>query len=101
MLKTKISNELQKANFISIQADKTTDVSCKSQMIIIFRYVVDNKIEERFIGFFDVSKDKTTFNLSEIVLTEIINWNIGDKLVYQTYDGVAVMAGQKKSSSDY
>jgi hypothetical protein len=95
VLKTKISNELQKANFISIQADETTDVSCKSQMSIIFRYVVDNKIEERFIGFFDVSKDKSAFGLSEILLTEIKNWNIGDKLVCQTYDGAAVMAGQK------
>jgi hypothetical protein len=81
VLKTKISNELQKANFISIQADETTDVSCKSQMSIIFRYLVDNKIEERFIGFFDVSKDKSAFGLSEILLTEIKNWNIGDKLV--------------------
>ncbi|XP_060846373.1 zinc finger MYM-type protein 1-like [Rhopalosiphum padi] len=75
--------------------DETTDVSCKSQMSIIFRYVVDNKIEERFIGFFDVSKDKSAFGLSEILLTEIKNWNIGDKLVCQTYDGAAVMAGQK------
>ncbi|XP_050066556.1 zinc finger MYM-type protein 1-like [Aphis gossypii] len=95
VLKTKISNELQKANCISIQADETTDVSCKSQMSIIFRYVVDNKIEERFIGFFDVSKDKSAFSLSEILLTEIKNWNIGDKLVCQTYDEAAVMAGQK------
>lgn len=77
VLKTKISNELQKANFISIQADETTDVSCKSQMSIIFRYVVDNKIEERFIRFFDVSKDKSAFGISEILLTEIKNWNIG------------------------
>ncbi|XP_026819140.1 zinc finger MYM-type protein 1-like [Rhopalosiphum maidis] len=100
VLKTKISNELQKANFISIRADKTTDVSCKSQMSIIFRYVVDNKIEERFIGFFDVSKDKSAFGLSEILLTEIKNWNIGDKLVCQTYDGAAVMAGQKNGVQD-
>ncbi|KAE9523304.1 hypothetical protein AGLY_016252 [Aphis glycines] len=95
VLKTKISNELKKANFISIQADETTDVSCKSQMSIIFRYVVDNKIEERFIGFFDVSKDKSAFGLSEILLTEIKNWYIGGKLMCQTYDGAAVMAGQK------
>lgn len=72
MLKTKISNELQEANFGSIQADETTDVSCKSQMSIIIRYVVDNNnIEERFIGFFDVSKDISASGLSEILLTEI------------------------------
>lgn len=64
-------------------------------MSIIFRYVVDNKIEERFIGLFDVSKDKSAFGLSEILLTEIKNWNIGDKLVCHTYNRAAVMAGQK------
>ncbi|KAF0754486.1 zinc finger MYM-type protein 1-like [Aphis craccivora] len=66
VLKTKILNELQKANFISIQADETTDVSYKSAS-----------------------------GLSEILLTEMKNWNIGDKLMCQTYDGAAVMAGQK------
>ncbi|XP_026808786.1 zinc finger MYM-type protein 1-like [Rhopalosiphum maidis] len=63
VVNTKIMNDLKCANFVSIQADETTDVSCKSQMSIILRYVVDNNIEERFIGFFDVSKDKSAVGL--------------------------------------
>jgi hypothetical protein len=88
-------NDLKSAKFVSIQADETTDVSCKSQMIIILRYVVDNNIEERFIGFFDVSKDKSAVGLSNILLAEITKWNINDKIICQTYDGAAVMAGKQ------
>lgn len=61
-----------------------------------FRYIVDKKIEERFDGFYNVSKNKFASGLSEILLTKIKNWNIGDKLVCQVYDGTAVMAGQNK-----
>lgn len=95
VLNSHILKELQTTNFISIQADETTDVSCRSQMSIIVRYTLDDKIEERFIGFFDVSKNKTATGLSEVILNEILKWNISKKLVCQTYDGASVMAGEK------
>ncbi|VVC45313.1 Domain of unknown function DUF4371 [Cinara cedri] len=95
VVNTKIRNDLKSAKFVSIQADVTTHVSYKSQMSIILRYVVDKNIEERFIGFFDVSKDKSAVGLSNILLAEITNWNINDKIICQTYDGVAVMAGKQ------
>lgn len=91
-----IMYELNKAKFVSIQADETTDVSCKSHMSVILRYVIESNIEERFIGFFDVSKDKTALGLSYILLGEIKKWNITDRIICQTYDGAAVMAGQQK-----
>ncbi|KAL4119885.1 hypothetical protein QTP88_012647 [Uroleucon formosanum] len=95
VLNSHILKELQITNFISIQADETTDVSCQSQMSLIFRYIIDNKIEERFIGFFDVSKNKTAASLSEVILNAFSKWNIGQKVVCQTYDGASVMAGEK------
>ncbi|XP_050066274.1 zinc finger MYM-type protein 1-like [Aphis gossypii] len=95
VLNSHILKELQITNFISIQTDETTDVSCQSQMSLIFRYIIDNKIEERFIGFFDVSKNKTAAGLSEVILNELSKWNIGQKVVCQTYDGASVMAGEK------
>lgn len=95
VLNSHILKELQTTNFISIQADETTDVSCQSQMSLIFRYILDNKIEERFIGFFDVSKNKTAAGLSEVILNELSKWSIGKKVVCQTYDGASVMAGEK------
>jgi hypothetical protein len=41
-----------------------------------------------------VSIDKTALELSNILLEQIQKWNINDKIICQTYDGAAVMAGQ-------
>lgn len=95
VMNTQIMTELNKAKFVSIQGDETTDVSCESQMSIIFRYVVDSNIVERFIGFFDVSQDKTASGLSNILLEAIKKWNISDKIICQTYDGAVLMAEQQ------
>ncbi|XP_049785920.1 cyclic nucleotide-gated cation channel beta-3-like [Schistocerca cancellata] len=51
----------------SIYADETLDMSCKSQMSVIFRYCIADKIKERFVGFYDVSGDKTAEGLSNII----------------------------------
>ncbi|KAL4142958.1 hypothetical protein QTP88_005346 [Uroleucon formosanum] len=98
VLNSKIFNEIQRVNYVSIQADETTDVSCRSQMSIIFRYVVEQKIVERFIGFFDVSKNKTASGLADIILSEINKWKIGNKIICQTYDGASVMSGEKSGA---
>ncbi|KAL4119236.1 hypothetical protein QTP88_012077 [Uroleucon formosanum] len=95
VLNSKMFNEIQRVNYVSIQADETTDVSCRSQMSIIFRYVVEQKIVERFIGFFDVLKNKTASGLADIILSEINKWKIGNKIMCQTYDGASVMSGEK------
>lgn len=95
VLNSNIFNEIQRLNYVSIQADETTDVSCQSQMSIIFRYVVEpkklQKIVEWFIGFFDISKNKTASGLADIILSEINKWKIGNKIICQTYDGASVM----------
>lgn len=91
-----IKREIDQAQFISVQADDTTDVSCKSQLSIILRYAIEDRIEERFIGFFDVSKDKTAESLSTVILDNLKLWNVGSKLVCQTYDGASVFGGEHK-----
>lgn len=95
VLNSKILKEIKSASFVSVQANETTDVSCRSQMSLIFRYVIDQNIIERFIGIFDVSKDKTASGLAAVINAEIIKWEIGNKIVSQTYDGASVMAGGK------
>lgn len=55
----KIQKEINVVRFVSIQADETTDVSVKAQLSIIVRYVYGKNIEERFMGFYDVSSDKS------------------------------------------
>ncbi|XP_008179777.1 zinc finger MYM-type protein 1-like [Acyrthosiphon pisum] len=95
ILNSNIFKEIQTANYISIQADETTDVSCRSQMSIIFRYVIEEEIVERFIGFFDVSSDKTGSGLADVILSVIKKWDLGNKIIAQTYDGASVMSGTK------
>jgi hypothetical protein len=94
-LNSKILKEIKSASFVHVQADETTDVSCRSQMSIIFRFFIDQNNIERFVGFFDVSKDKTGSGLAEVINVGIIKWEVRNKIVSQTYDGASVMAGGK------
>lgn len=48
---------------------------------------------ERFIGFYDVSSDRSAKALSNFVKHIIDLFGCGSKLVAQTYDGAAVMSG--------
>lgn len=96
VLNDKIKSEIGECSFISIQADETLDVSCKSQMSIIFRYCIKDKIQERFMGFYDVSKNKKAIGLSEIIRKVLNEWNVDlKKVICQTYDGASVMAGSE------
>lgn len=95
ILNSKIVKEIKYASFVSIQADETTDVSYQSKMSLIFRYVIEQNIIKRFVGFFDFSKDKTGLGLTEVINAETIKWEVGNKIVGQTYDGASVMAGGK------
>ena len=47
-----VRDEINQADFVSIQADKTTDASVTEQLSIIVRYVRALKTEGRFLGFF-------------------------------------------------
>lgn len=94
ILNKKIDDEISKASFISWQVDESTDISCKSQLSVIFRYVNDGKVVERFMGFFDVSTGRTSEDLFQLLTHKFGKYNLETKLVAQTYDGAAVMAGE-------
>lgn len=95
VVKETIQKELDLAEFVSVQADETLDVSCKSQMSVIFRYCVNDSVQERFLGFFDVSKDKTAEGLSTVILNVMKDSKVENKLICQTYDGASVMSGSR------
>jgi hypothetical protein len=74
--------------------DETTDISCKSQLSVIFRYVNSGKIVERFMGFFDVSTGRTAEHLFQLLISKFNKYDLKNKLIAQTYDGAAVMASE-------
>lgn len=60
---------------------------------IIIRYVIENKIRDRFFGFFEVSEDKRVSKSAETVSNKFKSLSdFKTKLIIQTYDGGAVIA---------
>ena len=79
--------------FVAILADETTDISCKAQFSLVYRYILNGNVIERFICFNDVSGDKSASAIASLILKHIKNFaTCGAKLVAQTYDGAAVMS---------
>lgn len=93
VVRSKIEAELQNSLFFAWQADETVDITCSSQLSIVFRYVnKEGQIVERFAGFF-ADAGRTADSLFKF-LTETFNkLNLEKKLIAQTYDGASVMAG--------
>ncbi|VEN57536.1 unnamed protein product, partial [Callosobruchus maculatus] len=50
-----VTREINKANFVSIIADETTDVSSEFQLVIILRYISSCRPVERFCKFVNPS----------------------------------------------
>ncbi|KAE9522089.1 hypothetical protein AGLY_017508 [Aphis glycines] len=89
-----ISIEIKKADYLSITADETTDVSAIFQMVIVYRYIVKDNVVERFWGFLK-PKAHNAEVLAECI-KEQLDQHIGNetnKLIAQTYDGASVMSG--------
>ncbi|CAH1110837.1 unnamed protein product [Psylliodes chrysocephalus] len=84
---------IKKAPFVSIALDETTDVANLSQLSTVVRYVLDGISQERFLGFFDVTSERIADALLKIVCDIISSLECDFKLVAQSYDGTAIMAG--------
>uniref|UniRef100_H3AMA8 DUF4371 domain-containing protein n=1 Tax=Latimeria chalumnae TaxID=7897 RepID=H3AMA8_LATCH len=81
--------------FFACEVDETTDISQLSQLSVVLQYVDGNgKTQERFMGFKDVSMDRTAVSLKQVIDSVITKYEYKTKLVSQSYDGTAVMAGE-------
>lgn len=89
-----LESEIDAANFISFQADETTDVSCTSQMVCVLRFVKDKVPVERFLSFIDLH-DRSAQGMVDVIINLLNKYNLVNKLISQTYDGAAVMSGGK------
>jgi hypothetical protein len=89
--------EVTEAKFFAVIVDETTDISNKSQLSTVFRYVrrEERRVEERFLRFSDVSSDRTAPALFKCLDEYMDEFKCGDKLVAQIYDGATVMAGER------
>lgn len=95
VLTSEIKMEVKCCKFVSIIADETSDISNKSQLSISFRYIDGLGIlQERFLGFWNVSADRSAASLFKIIMKVIEDFDCKEKLVGQSYDGAAVMAGE-------
>ncbi|KAJ1203148.1 hypothetical protein NDU88_006942 [Pleurodeles waltl] len=92
-----IVQQLRSTDYVAIQADDTTDVSTKTQSVLVFRYIDGNsKVVERFYCF-SYLKDSSADTISAAILNElnlILPERSGkEKLIAQSYDGASVMRG--------
>lgn len=89
-----VKSELKEAQFFSVQVDDTTDLNQISQCSLIVRFVnSDGLLVERFLGFYDVSADRTAEALYELLDKILQEFDYEHKLVGQCYDGASVMSG--------
>ncbi|XP_046391429.1 zinc finger MYM-type protein 1-like [Ischnura elegans] len=94
--KLHILEEIRSADFVSVIADETTDVSAKAQMVVVFRSVLKSGLPiERFWTFLNPKHHdaETLFACIKRVLVEVLG-EAKNKLISQSYDGTNVMSGQ-------
>ena len=90
----KIQAEVSEAQYYTIIADESKDISKKEQLSIILRYVYHGIIHERFVGYTHATELNATA-LSEYILQAISEMQLDIKdCISQCYDGASVMSGE-------
>ncbi|KAJ1199597.1 hypothetical protein NDU88_003431 [Pleurodeles waltl] len=92
-----IVQQLRSTDYLAFESDDTTDVSTKTQSVLVFRFIDGNsKVVERF-HCFSYLKDSSADRISAAILNElnlILPERRGkEKLIAQSYDGASVMRG--------
>ncbi|KAL1491330.1 hypothetical protein ABEB36_011941 [Hypothenemus hampei] len=89
-----IIKQVKNADYLSVIVDETSDFSCKSQLIVILRYLANGKPLERFwnILYPDAFNAEA---ISDCIIQEIepLVGQTPDKLVSISYDGPSVVSG--------
>ena len=92
-----IRAELAKSTYFAIEADDTTDVATQEKLVVVARYIAENRPVERFLCFKDVSGNAAANGIATKVLEAVQEFMPTSKkpiLVGQTYDGASTMAGK-------
>ena len=69
VIRTDIRKNINKASFVAVEVDETTDVTQKAQISIIFRHVCEASyvVKEAFFGFDDVSDGRRASAIAQYV----------------------------------
>jgi hypothetical protein len=59
--------EIKDAKFVSVLVVETTDDSNTAQLSLVLRYIYNGQTKERFVGFSNVSENRTASGISEII----------------------------------
>ncbi|KAL4082814.1 hypothetical protein QTP88_029470 [Uroleucon formosanum] len=97
-----IVKEIQNgSNFYSIIVDEAKDESNIEQMGICVRYISDNRINERFLGFLEL-KELHAKALADSIQLFLYSINLDIKnCIGQSYDGASVMSGTINGVQQY
>jgi hypothetical protein len=94
--RAEIAAEIRCEKFLAVMSDDTTDVSEKTQEVVVFGCENEGIVHERFWGFYNPNSQDAE-GLSEYVLEQlgvVLKDDFG-KLIPQTYDSTAVMSREK------
>ena len=90
-----IVSQIKDAKFYSLLLDDTTDAATREQCSISVRFVKEKEVQERFLGFIDVSSDMTAKGISTAALNKLIEVGLDPAQIRgQGYDGASTMSGQ-------
>lgn len=95
VIRQNLKNEIQQSDIFSIITDETIDISSQFQISVVFRYILsDNTPIERFWGFF-IPSGHDAKSLSDCIKDNFKKLSENtDKLISQSYEGVAVISGR-------
>jgi hypothetical protein len=102
VLMCELKQRVKCAEFISIMADDTTDLSNSSQFGVCMRIVHEGLVYEHLIDLCEVSSDRTAAHLTDILVSSLKEQMGIDEttvIVGQSYDGASNMAGCNNSVS--
>ncbi|XP_024085031.1 uncharacterized protein LOC112127812 [Cimex lectularius] len=95
-VKEHIRHEIANCDFVSVQVDDMSEYTSRPTFSILFRYLVNYKVVERFAGFFEIPKDQSELYFCETVLNLIKDWGAEDKLVCVSNDSKATKLTSNK-----
>lgn len=93
----RILEEISQSPHLAIMVDETTDVSAKTQLVVILRYSRDGEPVERFWTYLNpvnVNAESLTQDILHVLNVILPDTKLTKKLIAQSYDGAAVMSGR-------